>query len=247
MNPSAIFKTQQLVPHCHTAKMAQTPLNLILNPQDVVGVLGAQFGGKTTLLQTLSGLIEPFQGTINWLPPNHQKELFEKILYINAETSLLSSLNAIDNLLLPALYHNIAPKKELIAVAKAMLDLILPDLRLQILSPYFSPEIKRKLVIIRALLLNPTVLCLDEFYVGLHPTSIHKIESFLIQHIKSHNMALIVGTQHLPFIKKHATKVIYTSETGLLFFDHSDDFFNSTNQEVIEFLKLAHRTHHAPT
>jgi len=40
-------------------------INLTVNEQDFIGIIGPNGGGKTTLLKVLLGLIKPFQGTIN--------------------------------------------------------------------------------------------------------------------------------------------------------------------------------------
>src|SRR5688500_14423743 len=45
-------------------------VTLHIDPGEIVTLIGANGAGKTTLLRTISGLLRPTRGSIEWMPAN---------------------------------------------------------------------------------------------------------------------------------------------------------------------------------
>lgn len=83
-------------------------VNLQINEQDFIGIIGPNGGGKTTLLKVILGLLKPFSGTITcnvsrqnlfgYLPQNNQ---FDQRFPINIREVVLSGLMSGKGLLKP--------------------------------------------------------------------------------------------------------------------------------------------------
>lgn len=235
------LQTKSWVPSGPFQDTLSTPLEISLPPQTIMAITGPQYGGKTTLCKTLCGLMSPKRGQTIFAD---DLPIYRQIIYLSAESRLISSLSVIDNVLLPALYHQIAPRRALKEEALRLIHQLEPGLRPEILAPYLKAETQRKLVIIRALLLRPKVLCLDEAFRGLHHYTIENIEDFLTDHIKQHHMSMVIGTLHMPFVQKNADCVVYTSEKDARIFHSSDDFFSCEDTDIQEFLNRFTRMQH---
>ncbi len=218
-------------------------INITLGPQDILCVIGPRSSGKTTLIKTLVGLIPPERGVIKFfeqtpsqLTTSDWQTLRRRLVYINSESSLLSDKSGLHNLMLPALYHNLDSRENIKNKAKKIIQSIDPGLLLSKLVPYLSLEQRCKLVICRGLMLNPEVMCLDEAFKGLHHLSIDDLEKFLVQHVRSSNMALILGTHKINFVKKYATKIIFISKAAIGYFESYEALANSDLPSIRGFL-----------
>lgn len=228
-----------------TTELMEKPheLEMSVNADDIICVIGPRAGGKSTLIRTLVGLLPSVSGkihffnqAINELNTAEWQALRRRLVYISSETSLLSDKNALHNVMLPALYHNLGSRGDIRARAKRLIHNLDPGLLLAKLVPYLSLEQRCKLVICRGLILEPEVICLDEAFKGLHHLSIDDLEEFLIQHMRSKKMALIVGTHNMNFVRKYANKIIFVSRTTLETFDSFEELKQSQLPAIQGFL-----------
>jgi len=139
----------------------------------VFGLLGPNGAGKTTLVRILTTLSRPTQGKawINgWDISTHGLKIRRLIGVVAQENYLDSYLTARENLVLHAKMHGMKP-----AEYNPRIDELLDAMQLsgrQNDSPkVFSGGMRRRLVLVRALVHGPQVLFLDEPTTGLDPQS----------------------------------------------------------------------------
>jgi ABC-2 type transport system ATP-binding protein len=161
-----------------------------------LGLLGANGSGKSTLLACLSGTLAPTSGEIQWLGNKKLNPSLQKKLGILPEAELpFPTFPAGAFLEMTARVVGI-PKKE----AKAKTQALLTQFGLEDAAkkPHgkFSKGMKRRLGLAVSLLLDPSILLLDEPLSGVDPIGVESVRDTLIQH-KERGGTAIVSTHQL--------------------------------------------------
>lgn len=170
-------------------------LNLEVHAGEVVGLIGANGSGKTTILRIIAGLVRPTEGDV-WVAGCH----------VNAEPGgvapglgvlfdppgLLPNLTGLQNLrMLASLRHVISEDEVRRWMARLGLD---PEDR----SPVgtYSQGMLQRLGLAQALMESPQVLLLDEPTNALDPATVELV-SQLIREQQARGAAVVVASHYL--------------------------------------------------
>jgi len=174
-------------------------LNFHLEKGQRVAIMGKSGSGKSTLLSLISGIIKPNSGDIS-LDSTSYKNLEESKLndfratnigFIFQNFHLVSYLNALENVMLPAKVCNISNAKE---KAIELLDSVGLSHRLNHLPSELSGGEKQRVAIARALIHNPKIILADEPSGNLDDETGKAVMDKLFELIKKNNTTLILVT-----------------------------------------------------
>lgn len=142
-----------------------------INRGEIVGLLGHNGAGKSTVMKMLSGYLEPSQGsiTINGLPiEKNRKAVQQMIGYLPENLPIYPELKVIDYL------HYIGSIRNLGKDLFEQINLVIAatNLNTKIYQPIdtLSRGYKQRVAVAGAIISNPKVLILDEPTNGLDPT-----------------------------------------------------------------------------
>lgn len=165
-------------------------INLSIERCEFVAIVGPYGSGKTTLLKVLSGLSKTYEGrvTINGASP--QEELSNrKIGYCFQSPTLLPWRNVHDNLTLP---QEITNKKNIGEVERLLEIGGLSNYATQSID-HLSGGMCQVLSILRALVLDPDILLLDEPFSAIDELSRERFQAILSNiHNETKKTTLIV-------------------------------------------------------
>jgi urea transport system ATP-binding protein len=173
----------------------------------MVCLIGRNGVGKTTLLKTILGLLNPRTGNIQFRGENiTRKPTYQRakmgIGYVPQGREVIPRLTIKENLLLgmEALPSGAGKSQEipeeifeLFPVLKAMLSRMGGDL---------SGGQQQQLAIARALMGKPKLLVLDEPTEGIQPSIILEIEAAVRHIIKTTGISVLLVEQHLHFARQ---------------------------------------------
>ena len=175
-------------------------LNLKINRNEVLGMLGPNGVGKSTIFNLITGLISPKNGKIKINGeevtefPVYQRTKSFKIGYVPQYGGYFNDLTLIDNL--KAIGEIVVENKSLMndrinyLISKFELENIK-----EIKAKFLSGGQKKKLVIALALLSEPKVLLLDECFAALDILTIKMIQEIIIN-LQQENQITICICDH---------------------------------------------------
>ena len=164
----------------------------------IVTLIGANGAGKTTLLKTISGLLRPAAGVIEFegtgttrLPPH--KIVGLGVSHVPEGRAILKRMTVVDNLRMGAFVRSDAEVAADIDSVLARFP-ILAERRLQMAGTLSGGE-QQMLAIGRALVARPRLLLLDEPSLGLAPKIVTRI--FLtLRELKNEGKTILLVEQN---------------------------------------------------
>ena len=174
-------------------------LNFHVEVGQRVAIMGKSGSGKSTLLSLISGIIKPDDGDIS-LNSISYKDLQESELndfratnigFVFQNFHLVSYLNALENVMIPAkVCHISKPKEKAIELLKS----VGLGHRLDHLPSELSGGEKQRVAIARALIHNPKIILADEPSGNLDEETGNAVMDILFELIKKNNTTLILVT-----------------------------------------------------
>lgn len=183
---------------------------------EIVTLIGANGAGKTTILQTVSGLLKPRTGTIvfNNVPTANIKPhllVSKGLAQVPEGRRIFTQLSVRDNIEMGAYTRN-----DKAGIEADIDELLLKFPRLKErhkqLAGTLSGGEQQMLAIVRALMSKPKLLLLDEPSMGLSPILVHEIFSIL-RGLNNDGMTILLVEQNAQ-MALHLADRAYVLETG---------------------------------
>lgn len=184
-------------------------LNINVNKGTIFGLLGPNGAGKTTTFRMLTTLLKPDSGKIhiNNKEMNRSRlDIKKEIGMVSQHFSLQSEMTICEVLELHGMLHNMNKRKRSIRIEELLKFSGLYEDRNK-LTNKLSGGMKRKLMIIRAIMHNPQILFLDEPTVGLDPYSRRNIWD-LLKKLRSEDLTIILTTHYIEEAEILCNKIV---------------------------------------
>ncbi len=172
-------------------------LSIKINRQEVLGMLGPNGVGKSTIFHIITGLRDPSYGKvfINSIDctnlPIYDRATRFKLGYVPQYGGFIQDLNLLDNLKLVGEIH--IKEKNL---RQTKIDNIISQFEfeplLKIKSKHLSGGQKKKLVIAMALINDPKILLLDEPFAALDILTIKMLQEIIVNLQTIENITVVV-------------------------------------------------------
>ena len=179
-------------------------VNLDIKKGEVISIIGASGGGKSTLLRCMIGLEEIDKGSIE--TPDRQKmgmvfQSFNLFPHMTALQNIMESLVVVDKM----------PKEEAKKIGLELLERVGLKERANFYSKALSGGQKQRVAIARAMAKNPEVLLFDEPTSALDPEMVNEVLN-VIQNLKdTTKMTMVIVSHEIDFVNKISDRiVVYT-------------------------------------
>ena len=186
-------------------------IDLDVGEGEVVGILGHNGMGKSTLLKTLMGFLPAHAGTvrqygtdITHLPPNERARL--GIGYVPQGRGIFPRLSVRENLHFARRDHG--DSDEGAALAALLIDFPRLEPLLDRTGEMLSGGEQQLLALARCLMGDPVLLLLDEPTEGIQPSIIEDMAQILARLRESRGLSILLVEQNLDFIAALADRVL---------------------------------------
>jgi len=175
-----MLKAQQLYRQ-YGDLIAVDDVSFEISRRQIIGLLGQNGAGKTTIMKMITGFLEPGSGciTINGVDVNqHRIEIRNKIGYLPENCPVYAEMTVIDFLFYTAGLRNLNGQTARRAVQQAILKTDLGAKASQRIDT-LSRGYRQRVGVAQAILAEPELLILDEPTNGLDPSQIENMRGLL--------------------------------------------------------------------
>ncbi|WP_419660775.1 ABC transporter, ATP-binding protein [Desulfosarcina variabilis str. Montpellier] len=185
--------------------------DLTLNPGDIIGVLGPSGCGKTTLLKTLAGLIDAVAGRITFLGRTFHRipmPTYRRLVTYVDQTPIMLNMSVRENLELPFTYASADAAYDPEAALKSMDALNLDHGLLDQHAGKLSGGQMQRISLLRALLIKPAIMLLDEPTSNLDADTVQAAERIIMQYARQDGGACMLATHNAAQANRICSSII---------------------------------------
>jgi ABC-2 type transport system ATP-binding protein len=179
-----------------------------INQGEIVGLLGHNGAGKTTIMKMLTGYLEPTGGSIEIDSldiANHRREVQQRIGYLPENDPLYPEMTVIDYLDYAAELHGVAENERLQCIGTALERTALADRAAERIAN-LSRGYRQRVGVAQAIIHNPRLLILDEPTNGLDPTQVQQMRELI--RTLAQSATVIISTHILQEVQAICDRVI---------------------------------------
>jgi ABC-2 type transport system ATP-binding protein len=217
-------------------------INFEIKEGEIVGFLGANGAGKTTILKMLCGLIYPSDGSISvsgYLPYRRRENFLKNItLIMGQKQQLIWDLPPMESFYLNASIYDL-DKFEAKRRIKKLSDMLEIDDELFIPVRKLSLGQRMKSELLAALIHEPNILFLDEPTLGLDINAQRNLRKFLKKYNKETNATICLTSHYMKDITSLCKRVICV-QNGSISYDGKLDLLLKRLSPVKEILIVCH-------
>ncbi len=233
VSAAPILEVDNLVKH-YGGVHAVDGISFTVAPGSITGLIGPNGAGKSTALAVIGGYVPPSGGRVSF----NGTDITGMPMYARARRGLVrtfqmarvfGNLTTIENLLVaaPAQRGETAAgvlggrrfwrsqESELVEQARAMLDTFSMGAKADDLARTLSGGQKRAVEIMRALMMRPKLLLLDEPMAGLSPSLSRQLEDVLLG-LAADGLSLLLVEHELDTVDRICGKVVVMAQGRML-------------------------------
>lgn len=208
-------------------------VNFKLEKGQILGLVGENGAGKSTIIKILSGLIEPSSGEVEYFGKDfftNSGKIKRKIGYLPETDSLYENMNPLEYLGFFASLYDI-PSDKAEEKARELINMLnLPENK-----PIggFSKGMKRKVSIARSLIHEPEILINDEPTGGLDPSTSLFISEFM-KNLKKEDKGILFSAHNMYYVEAVCDEIIVLKGGRILYYG-TVDALRQTKKYILHY------------
>lgn len=206
-------------------------------------IIGASGSGKTVLLKSIVGLLEPEKGDVWYedvlftkLPMEEKKRIHSQIGMLFQGSALFDFATAEENVIFPMDFFTSWSKEE----KRERANFCLKRVNLINVNDKYPSELsggmQKRVGIARAIALNPKYLFCDEPNSGLDPNTSILIDQLIQEITREYNITTIINTHDMNSVMEIGDKVAFIYNGYKKWEGNKDEILHSDCKELNDFV-----------
>lgn len=218
-------------------------ISIRIEDGDAVAIIGRSGCGKSVLLKTIIGLIQPDDGNviidgINITGMNEREliKVRKKFGMLFQSAALFDSLNVYENVAFPLRREGKWTEEEIARKVAAALEMVeLPGIESKMPSE-LSGGMRKRVGLARAIVYQPQIILYDEPTTGLDPVVSDSIDKLIIRICERLKVTTIVVTHDMRSVRRVAKKIFMLHKGKIHATGTPEEIFNSQDPIVKQFV-----------
>ncbi|MDB5290704.1 MAG: transporter ATP-binding protein [Phycisphaerales bacterium] len=221
-------------------------INLTIPPGQTTALIGPSGSGKSTVLGLMTGLLKPESGVITFegqpITPARLPAIRRRIGYVIQDGGLFPHLTGLANVTLMARHIRWPAEKIRYRVEElSTLARLSPEL-LERYPAEVSGGQRQRMSLMRALMLDPDVLLLDEPLAALDPMVRAELQDDLAAVFRRLSKTVVIVTHDINEAAFFAEKIVLMREGSIVQMGAADDLFDRPAEAFVgQFVRAQQR------
>ena len=195
------IKVENLYKKYSESEMILKNVNLEIEKGEVISIIGASGGGKSTLLRCLIGLEEIDSGTIIVPEKNKMGMVFQSF-------NLFPHMTALQNIMESLIVVDKMERSKAKEIALDLLEKVGLKERANFYPKALSGGQKQRVAIARALAKNPELLLFDEPTSALDPEMVKEVEAVIEELRNTSDITMVIVSHEIDFVNQISDRII---------------------------------------
>ena len=210
-------------------------IDLHINPQEVVVIIGPSGSGKSTLLRCMNLLEDPTSGSvvvdgIDLTGDSDINKAREEIGMVFQRFNLFPHMTVLQNITLaPIKVRNMA-KDEAEKIARELLERVGLADKADAYPPQLSGGQQQRVAIARALAMRPKVMLFDEPTSALDPEMVNEVLD-VMKSLANEGMTMAVVTHEMGFAREVGDRLLFVDGGNIIEQGAPKDVFENPKEE----------------
>ena len=210
-------------------------VNLHIEPQEVVALIGPSGSGKSTLLRCMNYLEEPTAGkvTVAGTPLDGEaniNKVREEVGMVFQRFNLFPHMTALENIMLAPMKVKKVSRDDAAKKAKELLERVGLADKAESYPSQLSGGQQQRVAIARALAMEPKVMLFDEPTSALDPEMVGEVLD-VMRALAQDGMTMVIVTHEMGFAREVADRVLFVDDGQVLEQGAPQDLFEHPQQE----------------
>ncbi len=237
-----VIEVRDLVTHYGPREILHS-VSLDVYAGEILVIMGGSGSGKTTMLNTLLGLVRPTSGYVRLLGEDlnaiddvARTKLRQKMGVAFQGGALFTSMNVLQNIMLPLREHTTLDETTMQIMARLKMEVVSLSGFDNLMPAELSGGMIKRAAFARAVVMDPRILFCDEPSAGLDPVVASAIDDLIIDLRDAMGMSIVVVTHELESAFKIADRICVLDRGNILMAGTVAEVKASDNERIQNLL-----------
>ena len=214
-------------------------INLHVNTNEILVIMGGSGSGKSTLLRHMLGLNQPTSGDVELFGQDLKSMRMQDLCNLRQKIgvsfqggALFNSMTVGENIILPLKEHTKLDDKTMQIMMRIKLEVVNLAGFENLMPDQLSGGMIKRVALARAIIMDPALLFFDEPSAGLDPVVSAELDELILTLKGAMNMSIVVVTHEIESAMKIADRIAVLDKGKLVQIGTKEEIRNSDHPRV---------------